>query len=158
MTHHTLLLSRKNVCRHANQYCYMKYMNDCRPSGNLELRLQRLMRIDQRLMKERPGSLSSRDRRWLSVISFCLSLPRVCFAHRQSCEISCRARKGWHIHLYDSVSLHVCYIERCCLICVIAELPHIQLGCCFCSVSVCVCVRATITYFYHRYKSVLTEY
>ncbi len=48
VTHHTLLSSRKNVCKHANHHCYMKHMKACRPSGCLELRLQHLMRIDER--------------------------------------------------------------------------------------------------------------
>lgn len=95
--------SRKNVCRHANHSCYMKHMKDCRPSGHLELRLQCLMRIDQRLMKERlvlcyylsvclcPGCVSVTD----SPVEF------------HAVFLTAPEEEGWHIHLYDYVSFHI---------------------------------------------------
>lgn len=80
------------------------------------------------------------------LLSFCLSLPGVCFGYRQSCEISCRvsysAGRGrmTHTFIWLCVPPYILNwtmpfdLHHSC------ELPHIQLGCCFCSVCVCVCI------------------
>lgn len=121
--------------------CYMKYMNDCHPSGHLKFRLQRLMRIDQRLMKERRVS-SLRDTSIDCLLCLCLGhvldtdsplkFHALCSCKRTTHSL-CRKRK---YDTYIQMAHTVCYIERCCLhhSC---ELPHIQLS----DVpAVCVCV------------------
>lgn len=110
----------------------MKYMNDCRSSGHLKFRLQRLMRIDQRLMKERRVS-SLRDTSIDCLSCLCLGhvldtdsplkFHAVC-SWKRTTHSRCRKRKyGTYIYMARTV----CYIERCCLrhSC---ELPHVQLS------------------------------
>ncbi len=77
VTHHTLLSSRKNVCKTRKPPLLYEAYESLSSLRMLELRLQHLIELISAWWK-------SAWFRGLSVRSFCLSLPRVCFGHRQS--------------------------------------------------------------------------
>ncbi len=84
--------------------------------------------------------------RGLSVRSFCLSLPRVCFGHRQSCEMSCRVSYGGRMtHTFIWLCVPPLILYWTFYLRHSSELPHIQLGFFSVCVRACVCVRVCVS-------------